>query len=69
MTPSGFTAMTVNGKLQFYKDFELKAGTYTTLKSTVTNVRIEGSFDIIKVERSEKDMFKMDESLRILRGE
>ena len=53
MTPSGFTAMTVNGKLQFYKDFELKAGTYTTLKSSVTNVRIEGSFDIIKVERSE----------------
>lgn len=53
MTPSGFTAMTVNGKLQFYKDFELKAGSYTTLKSSVTNVRIEGSFDIIKVERSE----------------
>ena len=53
MTPSGFTTMTVNGKLQFYKDFELKAGTYTTLKSSVTNVRIEGSFDIIKFERSE----------------
>ena len=53
MTPSGFTAMTVNGKLQFYMDFELKAGSYTTLKSSVTNVRIEGSFDIIKVERSE----------------
>ena len=53
MTPSGFTATSVNGKLQFYKDFELKAGSYTTLKSSVTNVRIEASFDIIKVERSE----------------
>ena len=53
MTPEGFTSKLVDGKLQFYKDFELKRGEYKTLKTTITNVRIEGSFDIIKVERSD----------------
>lgn len=52
-TPDGFTSRTVNGKLQFYKDFELTRGEYKTLSVNVTNVRIEGSFDIVKVERSD----------------
>lgn len=53
MTPEGFASKVVDGKLQFYKDFELKRGEFKTLKTTVTNIRIEGSFDIIKVERSD----------------
>ena len=53
MTPEGFTSKVVDGKLQFYKDFELRRGEFKTLKTTVTNIRIEGSFDIIKVERSD----------------
>ena len=53
MTPEGFTSKVVDDKLQFYKDFELKRGEFKTLKTTVTNIRIEGSFDIIKVERSD----------------
>ncbi len=51
-TPEGYASRSAGGKLQFYKDFELKSGSYETLRSSVTNVRIEGSFDIIKVERS-----------------
>ncbi|MBR6987789.1 MAG: hypothetical protein IKH82_06945, partial [Clostridiales bacterium] len=53
MTPEGFTSKVVDGKLQFYKDFELKRGEFKPLKTTITNIRIEGSFDIIKVERSD----------------
>ena len=53
MTPEGFTSKIVDGKLQFYKDFELKSGEFKTYKTTVTNVRIECNFDIIKVERSD----------------
>ena len=53
MTPKGFTSKIVDGKLQFYKDFELKSGEFKTYKTTVTNVRIECNFDIIKVERSD----------------
>ena len=56
--PEGFASRTVNGKLQFYKNFELKAGSYATLKSTVTNVRTEGSFKIVKMERSGEDTNK-----------
>ena len=52
MTPEGYTARTVGGDLQFYKDFELKSGEYATEKMSITNVRIEGSFEIIKIERS-----------------
>ena len=57
-TPEGFTAKTVNGKLQFYKDFELAKGDYKTISVNVTNVRIEGSFDIVKVERSDDSTSK-----------
>ena len=53
MTPEGFTSKIVDGKFQFYKDFELKSGEFKTYKTTVTNVRIECNFDIIKVERSD----------------
>lgn len=52
MTPEGYTERTVEDGIQFYKDFELKAGSYVTETMTVTNVRIEGSFDIIKIEHS-----------------
>ena len=52
MTPEGFGSRTAGGKLQFYKDFELTSGDYVTENIIVTNVRIEGSFDIVKVERS-----------------
>lgn len=58
MAPEGFKERTVGGTLQFYKDFELKSGEYATEKMSVTNVRIEGSFDIIKIERSGDDTSK-----------
>ena len=51
-TPAGFTARTINGQRQFYKDFTLSKGDFVTEKLSVTNVRIEGSFKIVKVERS-----------------
>lgn len=51
-TPAGYSARTVSGQLQFYKDFTLAKGDFATLSSSIENVRIEGSFDIIKTERS-----------------
>lgn len=51
--PEGYTAKTENGVTVFYKDFTLAAGSYNSIKSqTVTNVRTQGGFDIVKMERS-----------------
>jgi hypothetical protein len=53
MTPTGYTARTVGGNLEFYKDFTLSVGSYDSVKSQVIeNTRIESEFDLIKVERS-----------------
>ncbi len=59
MTPSGYTARTVNGELEFYKEFTLSAGGYDSVKSQVVeNTRIETEFEIIKVERSNDNTSK-----------
>lgn len=52
MTPEGYTARDEGGALQFFRDLELREGSYAAESMSVTNVRIEGSFDIIKVEHS-----------------
>ena len=53
LTPVGYTARTVNGEVEFYKEFTLSAGSYDSAKSQVIeNTRIESDFEIIKVERS-----------------
>ena len=53
LTPAGYTARTVNGEVEFYKEFTLSAGSYDSVKSQVIeNTRIESDFEIIKVERS-----------------
>lgn len=52
MTPSGFTRRTVNGNIEFYRNFTLSNGDFVTLNSTVTNTRVQGSIDIVKKEFS-----------------
>lgn len=53
LVPEGYTERVTNGKVSFFKDFTLTTGDYETVTSeTVTNVRISGSFEIFKVERS-----------------
>ena len=55
MTPEGFTSRVSGGRLQFYRDFELKSGENASVDMSITNVRIEGSFELIKVECSGDD--------------
>ena len=58
MTPAGFTARTVNGNLEFFKDFNIVNSETTINSQSVTNTRIEGSFSIIKCENSGTDSNK-----------